>query len=125
MNFKTITFTVALGATLLCAGTLSAQNAQVMTREQVYEKDSIDMANLKHEQLEQRNADTRLSDAKTDRKQTKAKARTARRVENEANDAARESKSALRAEKKAQKSRRQANKQADKAEEAIRKSNRN
>jgi hypothetical protein len=125
MNFKTMTLTVVLGASLACAGTLHAQNVQIMTRAQMYEKDSVDMANLKHAQLQQEHDDTRMADAKQDRRETKAKAKTARRVENEANAAARESRSAVRSERKAQKARRQANKQADKAAEAIEKSGKN
>lgn len=69
--------------------------------------------------------ETRMIDAKLDRKETKAKSKEAKRVEQEANSAARESKSALRAEKKAQKSRKEATKQAKRASDARAKSNEN
>lgn len=59
-----------------------------------------------------------LSDLKSERMETKAKAKEAQRVEGEANDAARESKIAYRQEKKAQKAREQADKQSKKAEHA-------
>lgn len=60
----------------------------------------------------------RLSDLKSEQKQTKIKAEEAQRVERNASDAARESKDAYRAEQKAQKSRNKADKQAKKAAKA-------
>jgi len=69
--------------------------------------------------------EARMTDAKLDRKQTKAKSKDAKRVEQEASNAARESKSALRAEKKAQKSRKEATKQAKRASDARTKSDKN
>ena len=59
-----------------------------------------------------------LSDLKTEKRDTKAKAKEAQRVENEANNAARESKTAYRKEKKAQRAREQADKQSKKAAKA-------
>lgn len=72
-----------------------------------------------------RNNSKNLSDLKLEKKETKAKAREAQRVEGDANDAARESKIAYRQEKKAQKARAQADKQSKKATRARTKSDRN
>lgn len=66
-----------------------------------------------------------LSDLKSEKSETKAKAREAQRVEGEANDAARESKIAYRQERKAQKAREQADKQSKKATRAKTKSDKN
>ena len=74
---------------------------------------------------EQRKNSEHLSDLKSEKKDTRAKAKEAQRVENEANDAARESKIAYRQEKKAQRARVQANKQAKKAANARTKSDKN
>ena len=59
-----------------------------------------------------------LSDLKSQKKETKAKANEAQKVERDANDAARESNNAYKAEKKAQKARNKADKQAKKAAKA-------
>ena len=75
--------------------------------------------------VERRKNSENLSDLKSEKKETKAKAKEAQRVENEANDAARESKIAYRQERKAQRAREQANKQAKKAANARTKSNKN
>ena len=66
-----------------------------------------------------------LSDLKSEKRDTKAKAREAQRVEGDANDAARQSKIAYRQEKKAQKAREKADKQSKKAEHARAKSEKN
>jgi hypothetical protein len=66
-----------------------------------------------------------LSGLKSDKRETKAKAREAQRAEGEANDAARESKIAYRQEKKAQKAREQADKQSKKAAHARTRSDKN
>jgi hypothetical protein len=74
---------------------------------------------------ERRKNSKNLSDLKSEKKVTKANAKEARRIENEANDAARESKIAYRQEKKAQRAREQADKQAKKAANARTKSDKN
>lgn len=76
------------------------------------------------EDQDRKNADN-LSDLKSEKRETKAKAKEAQRVEGEANDAARESKIAYRQEKKAQKAREQADKQSKKAARARTKSDKN
>ena len=66
-----------------------------------------------------------LSDLKSEKRETKARAKEAQRVESDANDAARESKIAYRQEKKAQRARDQADKQSKKAANAKTKSDKN
>lgn len=67
---------------------------------------------------QERKSSDDLSNLKSEKNKTKAKAKEAQRVENDANDAAHESKVAYRTEKKAQKARIQADKQAKKAAKA-------
>jgi hypothetical protein len=69
--------------------------------------------------------ENRMDAAKLNRKQSRAKAKEAKRVENDANDAVSESKASVRAERRAQKSRRAATKQARRAARAIEKSDSN
>ena len=110
MKHKAIILTLA--AASFFAGQAFAQDSNVMTPAQ-------------EAQVQNRNDENRMADAKLDRKETKAKAKEARRIENEANDAAHQSKHALKAERKAQKSRKQANQQAQKASNARDKSDKN
>ena len=123
MKYKTIILTLA--AASLFAGQAFAQNSDVMTQAQRDRKDSVETATHQEAQVQTRNDENRMADAKLDRKETKAKAKEAQRIENEANDAARQSKNALKAERKAQKSRKQANQQAQKASDARDKSDKN
>ena len=76
------------------------------------------------EDQDRKNAEN-LSDLKSEKMETRATAKEAQRVEDEANDAARESKIAYRQEKKAQKARQQADKQSKKAAQARTKSDKN
>ena len=66
-----------------------------------------------------------LSELKSQKQETRGKAKEAQRVEADANDAARESKMAYRKEKKAQRTREQADRQAEHAEGARNKSDKN
>ena len=66
---------------------------------------------------ERKNSGNRL-DLKSEKRETKAKAKEAQQIEDEANDAARESKMAYRKEKKAQRARERADKQSKKAAKA-------
>jgi hypothetical protein len=124
MKYKTIIITMSLAAASLFAGKTFAQD-NTMSQVQRDHQDSVQTAKVTEARLETTKDENRMADAKLDRKQTKAKAKNAQRVENEANDAARESKYAVRAERRAQKSRKQANKQAEKAAKARDKSNSN
>ena len=123
MKYKTIILTLA--AVSIFAAQVFAQSGDEMTQAQRNKKDSVEAATRQEAQLQNRKDESRMADAKLDRKETKAKAKEARRVENEANDAAQQSKNALKAERKAQKSRKQADKQAKKASDARDKSNKN
>jgi len=123
MKYKTIILTLA--AATLFVGQAFAQYNDVMTQAQRDRKDSVQTATHQEAQVQNRNDENRMADAKLDRKETKAKAKEAKRIENEANDAAQQSKNALKAERKAQKSRKQANQQAQKASDARDKSNKN
>jgi len=123
MKYKTIILTLA--ATSLVASQAFAQTGNEFTQVQRDRQDSVETATHQEALVQNRKDETRMADAKLDRKETKAKAKEAQRVENEANNAARESKNALKAERKAQKSRKQANSQAEKASAARDKSNKN
>jgi hypothetical protein len=125
MNYKTIVITMTIAAALFCTTNVNAQEQSQMARSEHHDQDSVEMASLHEAQAEKIKDDNRMADAKLDRKQTRAKAKNAQRIENDADDAARESKYAVRAERRAQKSRRQANKQADKALKARAKSDQN
>ena len=98
-----------------------------MTYEENARVDSLANADAKDEMAKdvKRQNSENLSDLKSEKRVTKAKAREAQRVEAEANDAARESRMAYRKEKKAQRVREQADKQSKKAEKARTKSDKN
>jgi hypothetical protein len=123
MKYKIFFLTFATAA--FFAGQAFAQTTDDFAQVQRDRKDSIETATYQEAQVQNRKDENRISDAKRDKKETKAKAKKAQQVENDANDAARQSKSALRAERRAQKSRKLADKQADKASDARDKSNSN
>lgn len=102
------------------------QDSTVMSKVEYDRMDSIQNAYDRHAAQTQKAEDLeKMTDAKSDRSETKAKLKEAQRVEGEANDAAKQSRNALRAERKAQKARKAADKQADRAEDARDKSNQN
>lgn len=102
------------------------QDSTVMSKVEYDRMDSIQTAYDREDAQTQKAVDLeKMTDAKSDRSETKAKLKEARRVEGEANDAAKQSRNALRAERKAQKARKAADKQADRAEDARNKSNQN
>jgi hypothetical protein len=105
--------------------TIKAQDRDTMSKAEIAKMDSVEAATLKADQLQKSNDETRLMEAKLDRKQAKAKSKDAKRVEQDATDAARASKAEVRTEKKAQKSRRLATRQAKRASEARAKSDKN
>ena len=106
---------------ILVAGTFLISELYAQEQREVTQNDTVTEQVKNQETLDAE----RISNAKSDKKATKAKAKEARRVESDANDAARESKNAYRAEKKAQKSRKKADKQAESAENARNKSDQN
>lgn len=125
MNARIIMSILALTSTVLVSQSTQAQDRDTMSKAEISTMDSVETATIKADQLQKSNDENRLSEAKLDRKQTKAKAKDARRVEQEANNAARESKAAVRTERKAQKSRREATRQAKRASDARAKSDKN
>ena len=125
MKYTTMIITMAVVAASMFTSHSFAQSSGDTTQIRRDKKDSAEMVTLREEQAQSTKDRNRMADAKLDRKQTKAKAEDAQRIEKDANDAARESRYALRAERRAQKSRKQADKQADKAAEARVKSNNN
>jgi hypothetical protein len=102
-----------------------SQDRDTMTKIEIAKMDSTVSATLKADQLQKSTDENRMIEAKLDRKQTRAKSKDAKRVEQEASSAARESKVAVRTERKAQKSRREATKQAKRAADARAKSDKN
>jgi hypothetical protein len=125
MKINTIIMTLALGSLSLASIETYGQYRTESTRSEAERLDSASTM-YRNEQVQQTEQDAeRLADVKKDRRETKAKAKEARRVEQEASDAARESKYALRAEKRAQKSRKDADKQAQKANRARIRSDKN
>jgi hypothetical protein len=124
MKHKAIIISMLLAGTSLFASRAFAQESG-MSQQQRSQRDSAEVATQKEIQVQNNKDENRMASAKLDRKQAKAKAKNAQRVENDANDAARQSKYEVRAERRAQKSRKQANKQAEKAAKARDKSNSN
>ena len=125
MKYTTMIITMAAVAASMFTSHSFAQSSGEITQTEPDKKDSAEMVILRAEQEQNTKDRNRIADAKLERKQTKAKAEDAQRIEKDANDAARESRYALRAERRAQKSRKQADKQAEKAAEARVKSNNN
>jgi hypothetical protein len=129
MKMKKIIYALLLSG--LCSLTVAtgvfAQSSAELTQAENYRIDSLkrlyDADELRTQQVKE--DDQHLSNLKSEKSDTKEKAREARRVERDASDAARESRTAYRSEKKAQKARKQADKQAKKASKARRISNAN
>ena len=116
-------FAFLLPATFLAIShCVTAQDSTAMTYERSARADSLateyDQQAIETAKDEQRRDSENLSDLKAEKRETRAKAREAQRVESEANNAAMESRIAYRKEKKAQKAREQADKQAKKAAKA-------
>jgi hypothetical protein len=125
MKINTTILTLAISGLMLFTGNVYAQEYSNTSTEELNRMDSVADREKEQARIQQRKDSETIADFRYDKKQTKAKAKEARRIEAEANDAARESKLAYRNEKKAQKLRKQADKQADKASQARDKSNRN
>ena len=128
MKTKRLIYALLLPAMFFCIGySVAAQDATEMSNYENPRGDSLANAHAKEElakDQERANAEN-LSDLKSEKNETKAKAKEAQRVEDDANDAARESRVAYRTEKKAQRVRVQADKQSRKAEKARTKSDKN
>lgn len=125
MKSKNIILTVALGALSVLSCKVYAQERNEMSESAAARTDSLETVSQKAILVQETKDQNTIADFKDDRKQTRAKAQEAQRVQREANAAARESRLALRSERKAQKSRKEANKQAEKASTAREKSDQN
>lgn len=125
MKYRNILFTIALGSLSLLSFKMYGQNRDEMSKDEIARMDSVESATLKAERTQNTKDENRMADFKQDRKQTRAKAKDAQRVERDASAAARESRTAVRSERKAQKSRKAANRQAEKASKAREKSDNN
>jgi TPP-dependent pyruvate/acetoin dehydrogenase alpha subunit len=124
MKYKTFILTLTFITASVITSKVQAQYRNESNNTELDRKDSLETVRneVKMQETKDENA---IANAKADKKETKAKAKKAKRIEREANDAAKESKYALRSERKAQKSRKQANDQAKKASKAREKSDQN
>ena len=125
MKNQKIVLTIALGALSLLSHKLYAQQQVEPGKDKVAHMDSVQTAAHEETQAQKKKDANTIAEYQFDRKETKAKAKEAQRVENEANTAARESRYALRSEKRAQKARKDADTQADKASRTRVKSDKN
>jgi hypothetical protein len=121
-NIQSITF---LSILFISPLSVCAQDRDMMSKSEIAKMDSTESANLKADQLQETNDENRMTEAKLDRKQTRAKSKDAQRVEREASSAARESRAAVRTERKAQKARKAATRQEKRASDARAKSDKN
>jgi hypothetical protein len=121
------TLSIVILFSAFCISSLStqAQGRDTMSKNAIAKMDSTESSNRKADQLQKTTDENRMTEAKLDRKQTRAKSKDAQRVEREASSAARESRVAVRTERKAQKSRKEATKQAKRASDARAKSDKN
>lgn len=116
--------TLTLGAFMFLTGNLYAQDNSESRAAESHRMDSV-AARHESDLIQKAEDETRLTEAKRDKRQSKAKAKDAQRAGREASVAARESRNSYKAEKSAQKARRKADKQAIRASKAKRKSDAN
>jgi len=119
MNLKSIICTVTLGGLFFFSVESFGQSSDARAGDGLTTNRRIDS------ETQQENDANRMANARQARRETKAKAKEARRVEREADDAERQSKNALKTEERAQKSRKRADAQSQKASDARVKSNEN
>jgi hypothetical protein len=124
MTNKTIFFTLTL-AGLLLVSIVNGQGRNKMPRLELKRMDSLEVASLIRGSKEKVKEEKRMSEARSYAKQTKATAKHARMLQEEANDAGREARYARRSESRAQKARKQADFQTDIASKAGDKSDQN
>ena len=126
MKYKNVLSFLTLTAASLFTFQAFAQSESSMSKREYDRMDSSQAAYKRDQVQTQKTKDAEvISDMKSERRDTKAKAKESSRIDNEAQDAAKQSKKSLRSEKKAQKQRKQADKQAEKAEAARDKSDLN
>jgi hypothetical protein len=117
MKINRVFLMITISGLMLSSGELFAQEVYEISKADHLTADSVQTARNER-QLKQAQTEkdaSRLSDAKSAQKETKAKARETRRIDREASSAAREARTAFRAEKKAQKARKDADRQSRKA----------
>ncbi len=128
MNRKTLLIATLAGAFSLFATHTFAQtdSTGILSREEINanKREAEEAARKSEDQVKDQSRET-LADLEATQKENQAKARQARRANNDASDAARQSRRAANAERSAQKARDRANKQANRAERAIEKMDRN
>ena len=113
-----------IAATLLSFESFGQDPLDLKTRENA-RADSIRRIDQNLQNQQQSKDKYRMDNAKDASKETKAKAKEAKRVGRDATDASDQSKKALKQEKKAQRTRSKANQQAKKASDARDKSDNN
>lgn len=120
MKIKVLICVLTLGSILLFSSGASAQEPAGMRKAELKRLDSLDLA--RGVQLKDQKT---ITDLKSEKNDSKVKAREATRVKNDADDAAKASRQAYKAERKAQKARKQADAQAKKAAKSREKSDKN
>lgn len=125
MRTKKIILIAALGGLSVLSPAAYGQENNEISKVEIARNDSLETAFQKEKQVQKTNDENTIADFRSDKKETKAKAKEARRVNKEAKIAARESRAAWKSERRAQKSRRQADKQAEKASSARIRSDKN
>jgi Na+-transporting NADH:ubiquinone oxidoreductase subunit NqrC len=125
MKYKTFILALTFIAASLIASKVYSQSRIEMNKVELDRNDSVDTATRNEAKVLETKDQNTMANAKVDRKETKAKAKAAKRIERDANDAAKQSRYAVTSERKAQKSRKQANDQAEKASKARDKSDNN
>ncbi len=128
MNRKTLLIATLAGAFSLFATHTFAQtdSTGILSREEINanKREAEEAARKSEDQVKDQSRET-LADLEATQKENQARARQARRANNDASDAAKQSRRAANAERSAQKARDRANKQANRAERAIEKMDRN
>ena len=121
MTLKTVILTSLLGSALFGVNVAVAQERS----ERILSSADSLQATVKTREAQEEKDKQSISDLKQEQTATKQKAKEARRIEREANDAASQSRDAYRTEKKAQKARKSADEQAEKASKSRDRSDQN
>ncbi|HJZ39948.1 MAG TPA: hypothetical protein VJ203_06260 [Bacteroidales bacterium] len=125
MKFKTVIATAGLFTLSLFACELYGQEPTEMSKHDRERMDSLKKVDIQVQEQQRADNKEAMDNAKDANAQSKAKAKEAQRIEQDATNASRESRKALNMEKKAQKARRNADSQTQKASDARDKSDEN
>jgi hypothetical protein len=125
MKYNKTIFAMLLAMTICFTHAIGQDQTDPSSMADRQRVDSLERISMTTLQAQKAKDESKMADAKLNKKQTKAKAKAAQRVEKDASDAAKQSKYAVRAEKKAQRARKKADKQEDRAAEAREKSAKN